>query len=119
MIDRSKIDDVLEGGRQLLFDLSELFKTGGLHRLSEMKAALATNDYKTLFRLAHTFKSNGANLGAEQVVVDCKMIEHLSEMADPNRATEIRHHISDLTEHFQEALTELEEICAQEATKQW
>ena len=56
--------ELVEGDRELVEELANLFAEECPNALAEMRGALESNDAALLERLAHTMKGSSANIGA-------------------------------------------------------
>jgi HPt (histidine-containing phosphotransfer) domain-containing protein len=61
----------------LFGELVDLFIDNSLKNLTELKQALAASDAKQVERIAHTFKSSCANMGASELSDLCVQLERL------------------------------------------
>ena len=57
--------------------LIDVFKDSAPKQLAEMYSALAAEDQGTLKRIAHTFKSSAATIGADDMFRICAEIERM------------------------------------------
>jgi HPt (histidine-containing phosphotransfer) domain-containing protein len=77
MIDQSRIHALIKDYPDLLLDLYDVFRTAGIRRLDEMRYALTKNDLNEFYRLAHAFKTSGAQIGAVDVEEESRNLEFL------------------------------------------
>ena len=84
-IDISAALERLEGDRNLLEELGQLFKDECSKTLDEMRAAIASGDAPLLTRLAHTIKGSSASMSAlplSQVAAQMEKVAHAGDLAD-------------------------------------
>jgi HPt (histidine-containing phosphotransfer) domain-containing protein len=86
LIDASVIQGLRElGGEEdpgLLVELIDLYLADAPQRMSEIRQALSTCDWKLLERAAHTLKSSSANIGALELSSICKELEAKARACD-------------------------------------
>jgi diguanylate cyclase (GGDEF)-like protein len=66
-------------GESLLNRAIELFVSSAAQEINKMRMALTESDALSLARIAHSFKSSCANLGAESLTQACKLLEVLGK----------------------------------------
>ena len=79
----------VEGDRQLLADMAELFLEDGPKLFSEVRAAVAQQDAKALERAAHALKSSAGNFSAHpayEAALKLERIGHGGDMASAEEA---------------------------------
>ncbi len=76
-------------GESLLHKAVELFVNSAAQEISKMRAALKSEDAVTLARIAHSFKSSCANLGAESLADACQSVEMLANERQLNGIDDI------------------------------
>jgi PAS domain S-box-containing protein len=72
--------------------------------LSELKAAVDSKDSESVYLAAHKFKGGSANLGAQQIVQLCRVIETKAREKDINAITELMPNILQAVEELKQAL---------------
>jgi HPt (histidine-containing phosphotransfer) domain-containing protein len=93
-----------ESGVDILGELIEIFKETAPGRITSMRAALVSKDWKLLEREAHTLKSSAGNLGLSRLQESCKDIGY----ALPDRNTShIEGLIASIGNELQLSLVEL------------
>ncbi|NOT10867.1 MAG: EAL domain-containing protein [Methylococcaceae bacterium] len=78
-----------ETGESLLNRAIELFVNSAAQEISKMRMAFANDDAETLTRIAHSFKSSCANLGADSLADACKTIENLGNERQLNAVEDL------------------------------
>ena len=73
-----------EGKPDFIQELFELFVTLTPTMLTRMEKGLETKDFQTVFRNAHTLKSQAGNLGAKRLGILCAELEGLARDAKPS-----------------------------------
>jgi PAS domain S-box-containing protein len=85
VIDHHVLDELVvamgEGGELVLAEFITSYVGNATELVSKMEQALANQDAPTLHRLAHTFKSNSASLGAMRVSTLCRNLEGVLRQA--------------------------------------
>ncbi len=82
------------GGIEFVQEMTDLFSVESDKHIATMEKSLATSDWATFGRIAHTLKSSFANYGARRMQRLAQMME--SETAAGN-TTDMRQHLETLT----------------------
>ncbi len=104
-----------EEAPQVISELVEMFLQNGSNFLRDMRTAYEHKDAPVLRRLAHTFKSNAAMVGAHRLARFCQQLEDASEMGDLDQASDLLRQIGNEFQHVQE---EIKKWHAELATRQ-
>ena len=72
----------LEGDRELMLELAELFLTGSPHALSEVRRAIDASDAPELLRAAHTLKGSLSCFGATTACASAHALEMMGHTGD-------------------------------------
>lgn len=87
-IDESILNELMQLNTQadpnFVANLVDRFESLAAEKLAEIKNALQKNDRETLFKLAHSLKGSGANLGAASLSSLCKNLQSQSREGDPD-----------------------------------
>ncbi len=67
------------GGKKLVLEILQIFRTQTRQRLSEIMTAHQNRDFETLERSAHSLKSSSAYVGATELRALCERMEGLAE----------------------------------------
>jgi HPt (histidine-containing phosphotransfer) domain-containing protein len=94
-IDSSVLQSVVEmigpDEPSVILDLIDTYMQDSQNQVDELQRALATSDYKTLHRMAHSMKSSSATFGAMILSKLCEALEHSAKdnCANGNCANEL------------------------------
>ena len=112
-IDMAVVDELIElsdgGDPDLLVDLIEMYLQDGPHKLAEIDAGLAKQDWGRVERAAHSLKGAAGNLGAMMVFGDCDTVEEASKA---HELETVQRSATELREHFAEAEVALKDLLA-------
>ena len=97
------------GSDTFIHQLVEIFSTNAPGRLTQMAAALAAHDGKTLGRIAHTLKSNCSMLGATALAATCAALEECGDANDFARAADV---LADANQQFPAVLAAVTALTA-------
>ena len=90
----TRLEQLAGDNQAFLIEFIDTFLNGVPKMLVEMQQSLDNGDADSLRRVAHTFKSNSAALGAARLSELCKELEYLGkngELADaPDKVTQVR-----------------------------
>jgi HPt (histidine-containing phosphotransfer) domain-containing protein len=78
----------LDGESDLIVELIDLYLDDALRRVAVMQDSLASNNWASLKREAHTLRGSSGNLGALQMVLICEELEGM-EFADLSPTIEV------------------------------
>jgi len=77
LIDWTYIDDIADGSEEFKTELLETFVESTSKGLEQLEAAIASNDYQAISRVAHFIKGSASNLGIisiEAIARDLELI---------------------------------------------
>ena len=77
VFDQTVILEQVEGDREFLVELVELFADDSRQLLAEIKQAVASGDSMKLMRVAHTLKGAAGNFGAKEVTAIARRMEEM------------------------------------------
>jgi HPt (histidine-containing phosphotransfer) domain-containing protein len=104
-LDASALENLRElGGDGFVSEVVETFLADAPTLLSTLRQALENKSADELRRAAHTLKSNGATLGAEQFATLCRELEQRARNGELDDASELVGRIEDEYELFAKAL---------------
>jgi CheY-like chemotaxis protein len=104
-LDASALENLRElGGDDFVSEVVETFLADAPTLLSTLREALENHGADDLRRAAHTLKSNGATLGAEQFATLCRELEQRARNGELDDASELVGRIEDEYELFAKAL---------------
>jgi two-component system, sensor histidine kinase and response regulator len=106
-IDFAAALDRLEGDRELLGELAQMFRKECPRAIEEILAAIAAPDAKTLERHAHSLRGSSANLGACAVSLAAGALEDCARSGNLERADDL---FQTLEQELSHLLSELETI---------
>lgn len=86
-------------------ELIEIFVTTGPEQLIQIREACQKEDFDTVKKIAHTFKSGCANVGAES----CYFIMSEIEYETPQERMQIQKKISEFEPQFKKFIVDLSE----------
>ncbi len=78
---------LMEGDRDLLQELIDVFLEDAPQRIEGVRRALADRDAEALYKAAHALKGSAGNFGAPKVVSRANRLEALSRENDLDAAT--------------------------------
>jgi CheY-like chemotaxis protein len=121
IIDQPVLDELLlalgDGGELILAEFITSYVGNATELVGNLEKALAEQDHPLLQRLAHTFKSNSASLGAMRVSTLCRDLESTlrlaAQAATPPDWGSIAPQVADIRAEFQLARQALQTIAAQ------
>lgn len=96
-----------EGGGGFLKRLVAIYLSTAPESLIQIENAIKTVDRHTLIKVAHTFKSSAANVGAEKLADICKQLEVYGENDQMNEAAKLLVRIQHESRYVKIALEEL------------
>jgi two-component system, sensor histidine kinase and response regulator len=99
----------IDGDRDLLKQIAELFRNECPSTIDAIRSAIASQSAKDLERQAHTLKGSSANLGATAVTEVAKQLEAIARTGDIQRA---RGELETLEIEVDRLMCELEGLCA-------
>jgi len=98
--------DRVDGDRELLSELAELFLQDCANQLSAVKDAVTTGDPETLERAAHRLKGSVGDLGAKPAVEAVLTLETMGSDGDLTNAAQAYADLEARIEELMHALTE-------------
>jgi two-component system sensor histidine kinase/response regulator len=98
----------IDGDRQLLEELLQLFAEECSNNMSEIRRALEKGDARHLERLAHTMKGASANLGAKRVSEEAFELEKHTRSGTLDHGGEL---VESLQREIDRLLPEIESFC--------
>ncbi|MBZ5502907.1 MAG: PAS domain S-box protein [Acidobacteriia bacterium] len=108
VLDATAVLRRVDGDRELLEELAQMFIARRSQRRGEVQEALAAHDAGRLARLAHALKGAAANLGALRVPLLADEVEQLARSGDFASAAAVVRHLETEIDRF---LPELEALC--------
>jgi len=99
-----------EGDPELLVDLIQMYLEDAPHKLNEINAGLADQDWERVERAAHSLKGSAGNLGAIFVQEDCEILQVASRKQELASMTQ---GVQQLQDHFKDAQAALEKLLEQ------
>jgi CheY-like chemotaxis protein len=105
-------DDALEtlrglGGDEFLHEVIDAFLADAPDLVATLRRSLEAESSEELRRAAHTLKSNGATLGAEQFAELCRALEHCAKEGELDGASELVDQIEQEYRPLEQALSAL------------
>jgi PAS domain S-box-containing protein len=95
------------GGDEFLGEVIDAFLADAPELLAALRRSLDQGNNEELRRAAHTLKSNGATLGAEQFAELCRTLEHRAKAGELDGASELVDRIEQEYSPLEEALSAL------------
>jgi signal transduction histidine kinase/DNA-binding response OmpR family regulator len=99
--------DVLGGEFDLLIELIDSVLEDAPQLLAELGQAVVSGDSKAVQRLAHSLKSNGADMGATEFAITCKELEMLAKTGQVDGTAALYDQLTRLYPAVQAALQRL------------
>jgi HPt (histidine-containing phosphotransfer) domain-containing protein len=105
-------DDALQnlrdlGGDEFLGEVIDAFLADAPQLVATLRSSLEEENTEELRRAAHTLKSNGATLGAEQFADLCRTLEQRAKTGELEGAPELVDRIEQEYQQLEEALSAL------------
>jgi HPt (histidine-containing phosphotransfer) domain-containing protein len=97
----------VDGDRELLKEMAELFLEEFPRFLSDIQTALSNNDPQTLTYAAHTLKGSVGNFAAAETVEAARQLEQIGRHGDLSEAAAVLVRLEDALEHLRPALNNL------------
>ena len=94
-IDLTATLERLEGDRDLLGELAQLFRTECPKMVDEIRRAITAHDAENLAQQAHTLKGSAANLGAMAVSRTAMELEKIARSGDMEHASVLLNHLAE------------------------
>jgi HPt (histidine-containing phosphotransfer) domain-containing protein len=95
------------GGDEFLGEVIDAFRADAPELVATLRSSLDSGNSGELRRAAHTLKSNGATLGAEQFAELCRALEHRAKEGELDGASELVDRIEQEYQALEEALSAL------------
>ncbi|HEX6952294.1 MAG TPA: GAF domain-containing protein [Gaiellaceae bacterium] len=95
------------GGDEFLGEVIDAFLADAPELVATLRSSLDSGNSEELRRAAHTLKSNGATLGAEQFAELCRTLEHRAKEGELDGASELVDRIEQDYRALEEALSAL------------
>jgi CheY-like chemotaxis protein len=95
------------GGDEFLGEVIDAFLADAPELVATLRSSLDSGNTEELRRAAHTLKSNGATLGAEQFAELCRTLEHRAKEGELDGASELVGRIEQDYRALEEALSAL------------
>jgi PAS domain S-box-containing protein len=95
------------GGDEFLHEVIDAFLADAPELVATLRRSLEAESSEELRRAAHTLKSNGATLGAEQFAELCRALEHCAKEGELDGASELVDQIEQEYRPLEEALSAL------------
>ena len=104
-LDAAALDNLISlGGDEFLTEVIDTFLADAPELLTTLRRSLDTPDADELRRAAHTLKSNGATLGAQEFAEHCRELEQRAKSGHLEGATELVDRIEQEYERLRDAL---------------
>ncbi len=108
VLDAAAVLQRVDGDRELLEELAQMFTAKRSQRRDEVQEALAAHDAGRLARSAHALKGSAANLGASRVPLLAEEVVQLAHSGDFASAAAMVRHLETEIDRF---VAELEALC--------
>jgi HPt (histidine-containing phosphotransfer) domain-containing protein len=95
------------GGDEFLGEVIDAFLADGPELVATLRRSLDDGATEELRRAAHTLKSNGATLGADEFAELCRTLEHCAKTSELDGASELVDRIEHAYGPLRDALTAL------------
>ncbi len=110
-LDRVALLDRVEGDRELLGDIIELFKEDSVRQMTAIREAIDKKEADTLRRAAHTLKGTCGNLGAVEAAATALELEKLAAAGDLSHAHDSSRLLEVQIQRASKLLDELKQEC--------